>query len=204
VEIKTTHQYINGDYIIHIWINPHWVWLYIYFSKWSKHSFHQLSYWNFYQPFSIVKHNLDHLLCHNPSLGLAIKAGACKGASQEWSPGVPFHAPRNVGECERMNPHTPNWAPILGVGVATLLWKSVRMRLTLPKWGLGSPPGLPKFQSLIARVKTPRIGAFFILLESYQSLDVENGLTWAIWIFTAQVMARIKVGSQIGSLTPDH
>jgi hypothetical protein len=29
-------------------------------------------------------------------------------------------------------------------------WKSVRMTLTLPKWGLGSPLGLPKFQNSIA------------------------------------------------------
>jgi len=50
------------------------------------------------------------------------------------------------------------------------------MRLTLPKWGLGSPPGLPKLQSSIAEVKTLCIGPFFISLESYQSVDVENGL----------------------------
>jgi hypothetical protein len=35
--------------------------------------------------------------------------------------------------------------------------KNVRMRLTLPKWGLGSPPGLPKVQNLIAKVKKPGI-----------------------------------------------
>jgi len=50
------------------------------------------------------------------------------------------------------------------------------MRLTLPKWGLGSPLGLPKPQSLIARFKTPCIRALFISLEIYQSVDVENGL----------------------------
>ncbi len=50
------------------------------------------------------------------------------------------------------------------------------MRLTLPKWGLGSPPGLPKFQSFIAGIKTPRLEVFFIPLESYRSVDVENGL----------------------------
>jgi hypothetical protein len=50
------------------------------------------------------------------------------------------------------------------------------MKLTLPKLGLGSPSGLPKLQSSIAEVKTPRIGVFFISLESYQNLDVENGL----------------------------
>jgi hypothetical protein len=42
---------------------------------------------------------------------------------------------------------------------------SVRSPLTLPKMGLGSPPRLPKIQSAIVGVKTPRIEAFFILLE---------------------------------------
>jgi hypothetical protein len=78
------------------------------------------------------------------------------------------------------------------------------MKHTLPKLGLGSPPGLLKFQSSIAGIRTPRIGVLFISLESYQSLDVENGLTWAISTFTAQVMAKRRVGSQLASLTPDH
>jgi hypothetical protein len=55
-------------------------------------------------------------------------------------------------------------------------WKSVRVTLTLSKWGLVSPSGLPKFQSSIARVKTPRFEALFISLESYRSVDVENAL----------------------------
>jgi hypothetical protein len=46
-------------------------------------------------------------------------------------------------------------------------WKSVKMTLTLLKGGLRSPPRLPKFQSSIARVKTPRLEAFFVSLESY-------------------------------------
>jgi hypothetical protein len=45
--------------------------------------------------------------CRNPSLGLAIKAKACKGVGQEGSLGVTSHAPGSVGECEGMNPHTP-------------------------------------------------------------------------------------------------
>ncbi len=69
------------------------------------------------------------------------------------------------------------------------------MKLTLSKWGLGSPWGLPKFQSSIAGVKTPRIGVFFISLESYRSLDVENGLAWAIWTFVAHVWQ--KEGSRV-------
>jgi hypothetical protein len=51
-----------------------------------------------------------------------------------------------------------------------------RMRLTLSKWGLKSPLGLPKLQNSITGVKTLCIEAFFISLESYQSVNVENGL----------------------------
>jgi len=88
--------------------------------------------------------------------------------------------------------------------VATLLWKNVRMKLTLSKWGLGSPQGFPKLKSSIAGVKTPCIGVFFISLENYWSVDVENGLALTIWTFVAHVMARRRVGSQTGNLTPDH
>jgi len=92
----------------------------------------------------------------------------------------------------------------LYIYVATLLWGSVRMKFPLPKLGLGSPPGLLKLQSSIVRVKTPRIEVLFISLENYQSLNVKNGLAWAIWTSIAQVMAKRWVGSQIGNLTPDH
>jgi hypothetical protein len=77
-------------------------------------------------------------------------------------------------------------------------WKSVKMTLTLPKWGLGSPSGLPKFQSSIARVKTPCIRVIFLSLKSYESLDVENELAWAIWTSTTQVMCKRRAGSQKG------
>jgi hypothetical protein len=30
-----------------------------------------------------------------------------QGVGQGGSPGVTSHAPRSVGKCERMNPHTP-------------------------------------------------------------------------------------------------
>jgi hypothetical protein len=82
--------------------------------------------------------------------------------------------------------------------------ENVRMKLTFPKLGLGSPPGLPKLQNSIAGVKTPLIEVFFISLESYRSVDVENDLAWAIWTSIAQVMAKRRAKSQTGSLTPDH
>jgi len=88
--------------------------------------------------------------------------------------------------------------------VATLPWESVRMKLTFPKLGLGSPLRLLKVQSSIAGVKTPCIEVFLILLENYWSLDVENGLVLAIWTSSAQVMAKRKAGSQTGNLTFDH
>jgi len=43
--------------------------------------------------------------------------------------------------------------------------EGVRSPLTLPKMGLGSPPRLRKTQSMIVRVKTPCIKAFFIPLK---------------------------------------
>ncbi len=73
-------------------------------------------------------------------------------------------------------------------------WKSVRMTLTLLKWGLGSPLGLPKLQSSIAGVKTPCLEAFLMPLKRYWSVDVENVLTRAIWTYVAQVMATRRVG----------
>jgi hypothetical protein len=45
---------------------------------------------------------------------------------------------------------------------------------------------------------------FFIPLERPWSVDVENGLAWAIWRFAAQVMVKRRAGSQIDNLTPDH
>jgi hypothetical protein len=54
--------------------------------------------------------------------------------------------------------------------------KSVRMRLTLSKWELGSSLRLPKLQNSIAGVKTPCIEAFFTSLENYRRVNVKNGL----------------------------
>jgi hypothetical protein len=69
---------------------------------------------------------------------------------------------------------------------------SVRMRLTFPKVGTWSPPGLLQFQSSTAEGNTPRLEVFFILLERSWSVDVENGLAWAIWTSSAQVMVERK------------
>jgi hypothetical protein len=56
----------------------------------------------------------------------------------------------------------------------------------------------------IAGVKTPRIGVFFISLKSYENVNVENELAWAIWTFAAQVMCKRRARSQTDNLTPNH
>jgi hypothetical protein len=81
---------------------------------------------------------------------------------------------------------------------------SVRSPLTLAKMGLKSPPGLPKTQSSIAGIKTPCLEVIFILLERSWSVDVQNGLAWAIWTSSAKVMVERRAWSQTGTLTPDH
>jgi hypothetical protein len=71
------------------------------------------------------------------------KARACKVASQEESPGVTSHAPRSAKECEGMNPHTPKWTPILGVGIPMDSWifigqlqgsKPIGLKISLYHW----------------------------------------------------------------------
>ncbi len=109
------------------------------------------------------------------------------------SSNMPFY-PQNVA--------TQKTCP--GSFVTTPLWASVRMRLTLPKVGTWSPPGLPQLQSSTEDGKTTRLEVLFILLERPWSLDVENGLAWAIWTSAAQVMVERRVESQTGSLTPEH
>ncbi len=72
------------------------------------------------------------------------------------------------------------------------------------KVGTWSPLGLPQLQSSIVEVKTPQIEVFFIPLERPWTVDVKNGLAWAIWTSAAQVMVERRAMSQTGSLISDH
>jgi hypothetical protein len=70
---------------------------------------------------------------------------------------------------------------------------SVRVKPTLPKVGTWSPTGLPKTQSSISGVKSPRIWVFLVSLERSWSVDVQNVqnvLALVIWTFPAQVMGK--------------
>ncbi len=55
-------------------------------------------------------------ICRNPSLGLATKARVCK-VQAKTELGSHISCPRSAKECEGMNPNTPKWTLILGVGV---------------------------------------------------------------------------------------
>jgi hypothetical protein len=92
----------------------------------------------------------DHK-CRNPSFGLATKAKACEGASQEWSLGVTFHAHGSVGECEGMNP------PYFQVN---------------SHFGSWSLDGLPNLQRAISGVKVYYIEEVFIPLKRSWNLNV--------------------------------
>ncbi len=94
----------------------------------------------------------------------------------------PREEPMSVGECDNEHSHS-------------------QMNSHFGSW---SPNGVPKLQRTITKVKTPRLVEFFISLEIYWNVDVQNGLAWPIWTFVTQVMAKRKTGSQIDSLTPDH
>jgi hypothetical protein len=50
----------------------------------------------------------------------------------------------------------------------------------------------PKISEFDYMGQNTSLEVFFISLESYQSVDVENGLAWAIWTSAAQVMAKKK------------
>jgi hypothetical protein len=77
------------------------------------------------------------------------------------------------------------------------------MKLT-PKIGTWEFFGTPKASEFDCKGQNTLHWVFFISLESYQNVDVENGLAWAIWTSAAQVMAKRRADSQTDSLTPDH
>jgi hypothetical protein len=75
----------------------------------------------------------------------------------------------------------------------------ISVRPTLPKMGSWSLPGLSKTQSSTLGVKSPHIRLFFMSLKRSWSVDVQDGLAWAIWTSAAQVMGKRRAGSQTGS-----
>jgi hypothetical protein len=117
------------------WINIEiWILKALNWSKWSKKA-----NWNLG----------GFIFCRNTNLGLATKARGLQGCRPRGRPRSCITCSQECEECkecEGMNPHTPKWTPIVGVGVQIF--------------------------NAISGVKTHRFRKFFILLESYWNLDV--------------------------------
>jgi hypothetical protein len=99
--------------------------------------------------------------------------------------------------CPLNNIETPYGMHTHEVAITNLRWDNlmlVTLCMSQPHfegvWGWHSHSrngdlGVLWNQSSIARVKTPRLEVFFILLNFFWSVDVENGLAWAIWTSAA-------------------
>jgi hypothetical protein len=88
--------------------------------------------------------------------------------------------------------------------VATPLLEECEDDTHTPEMGTWESSGTFKTSEFDYRGQNTSPWVFFMSLESYWNVDVENGLAWAIWTSAAQVMAKRKVGSQTASLTPYH
>jgi hypothetical protein len=64
--------------------------------------------------------------------------------------------------------------------------------------------GTPECSELDSKAQNTSHWGVLGFIERSWSVDVENGLALAIWTSIAQVMGKRRVGSQTGSLTPDH
>jgi len=122
------------------------------------------------------------VLCCNPSLGFTTKARVCEGAGQKWTRESHFMLPRVQKSWGNEPPHS-------------------QVSSHFESW---SPNGLSNLQRVITGVKTYWIEKFLISLESSWNINVWNGLTWPIWTFQTQVMAKRRVRNQIGNLIHDH
>jgi hypothetical protein len=73
-----------------------------------------------------------------------------------------------------------------------------------PEMGTWEPSGTLETSEFDCRGKNTLHWGTLCIIGKLLSVDVENGLAWAIWTFAAQVMAKRRVGSQTSNLTPDH
>jgi hypothetical protein len=81
------------------------------------------------------------------------------------------------------------------------------MNLHTPRefhFGSWSPRGVLNLQKAIVGVKTQWLEEFFISLKFFWNVNILNGFASFIWTSETQVMAKRRVGSQIGNLIPDH
>jgi hypothetical protein len=72
------------------------------------------------------------------------------------------------------------------------------------KWDLGVLQDSQKFKAWLQGSKHFALRRYLYHWKRSWSIDVQNGLAWAIWTYVAQVMVERRVGSQTGNLTLDH
>ncbi len=73
-----------------------------------------------------------------------------------------------------------------------------------PKIGTWESSGIPKTSEFDCRGQNTLHWGVFHIIEKLLMFRCRNGLAWAIWTYVAQVMAKRRAKSQIGSLTLDH
>jgi len=73
-----------------------------------------------------------------------------------------------------------------------------------PKSGKMESSETPKNLELDLRGQISSHWSVLYINGKVLKLDAQNGLAWAVWTSAAQVMGKRRVGSQTGSLTPDH
>ncbi len=64
-----------------------------------------------------VKHLFPRTTCHNFSLGFTTKARGMERLRLKVQLRSSIHIFGSAEECEGTSPHTPKWAPTLGIGV---------------------------------------------------------------------------------------
>jgi len=97
-----------------------------------------------------------------------------------------------------------NWRKNKNTIVTTPLWTKCEDETHAPKSGNSESSGTPKNLELDRRGQNNlHRGDFYTIGRSW-SVDVQNGLAWAIWTSATQVMGKRRADNQIGSLTPNH
>jgi hypothetical protein len=97
------------------------------------------------------------------------------------------------------------WSSKMGTrNVATPLWSKCEDETRTPKSGNLESSETLETSKFDRRGQNTSPWGILYVLERFWSVDVKNGLTWAIQTSATQVMVERKAGSQIGSLIPNH
>jgi hypothetical protein len=88
--------------------------------------------------------------------------------------------------------------------VATPLWDKCEGEAHTPKSGKLESSETPENAEPEFRGQISLYSSVLYAIRKSWSVDVQNGLAWAIWTSVAQVMGKRRAGSQTDSLTLGH